>query len=69
MSAVGLLIAGLALSAGGMTVNFVQAAAQRRAAADAEYDAEQSLLKAREKLGTNFYKNLSIGKEKYELER
>ena len=69
MAAVGLLIAGLALSAGGMTVNFVQAAAQRRAAADAEYDAEQALLKAREKLDTNFYKNLSIGKEKYELER
>lgn len=69
MAAVGLLIAGLALTAGGMTTNFIQAAAQRRAASDAEYDAEQSLLKAREKLDTNFYKNLSIGKEKYELER
>ena len=64
-----LLIAGLGLTAGGMTVNFVQAARQRRAAGEAETDAEQALLKAREKLGTNFYENLSIGKEKYELER
>ena len=69
MAAVGLLIAGLTLTAGTTAMNFIGAAKQRRASDDAEFDAEQALIKAREKLGTNFYENLSINKEKYVLER
>ena len=69
MSAVALLITSIALTAGSTALNFVNAGKQRRAASDAEFDAEQALIKAREKLGTNFYENLSINKEKYVLER
>tara|TARA_R110000868_G_scaffold107316_5_gene293681 strand:+ start:1459 stop:2412 length:954 start_codon:yes stop_codon:yes gene_type:complete len=69
MSAVALLITSIALTAGSTALNFVNAGKQRRAAAEAENDAEQALIKAREKLGTNFYENLSINKEKYVLER
>lgn len=68
-AATGLLIAGLALTAGSTAMNFIGAAKQRRASDNAEFDAEQALIKAREKLGTNFYENLSINKEKYVLER
>ena len=60
---------GLVLSATGMGINFAAAGRARRAQADAEFDAQNALKKARKKLNVNFYENLSINKEAYELER
>jgi len=60
---------GLLLSATGMGMNFAAAGRARRAQADAEFDAQNALKKARKKLNVNFYENLSINKEAYELER
>ena len=60
---------GLLLSATGMGINFAGAAKARRRQEDAEYDAKQALKKARKKLNVNFYENLAINKEAYELER
>ena len=60
---------GLVLSATGMGINFAAAGRARRAQADAEFDAENAMKKARKKLNVNFYENLSINKEAYELER
>ena len=60
---------GLVLSATGMAMNFTAASRARRAQADAEYDAQNAMRKAREKLNVNFYENLAINKEAYELER
>tara|TARA_R110000765_G_scaffold13590_4_gene40664 strand:+ start:11900 stop:12847 length:948 start_codon:yes stop_codon:yes gene_type:complete len=71
MSGAAVIIAGVGfiLSATGMGINFAGAAAARRRQADAEYDAQQALKRARKKLNVNFYENLSINKEAYELER
>ena len=60
---------GLVLSATGMAMNFSAASRARRAQADAEYDAANAMKKARERLNVNFYENLAINKEAYELER
>ena len=60
---------GLVLSATGMGINFAAAGRARKAQADAEFDAQNALKKARKKLNVNFYENLSINKEAYELER
>jgi len=60
---------GLLLSATGMGINFAAAGRARRAQADAEFDAENAMKEARKKLNVNFYENLSINKEAYELER
>jgi len=60
---------GLVLSATGMGINFAGAAKARRRQEDAEYDAKKALAKARRKLDVNFYENLAINKEAYELER
>ena len=60
---------GLLLSATGMGINFAGAAKARRRQADAEYDAKKALAKARRKLDVNFYENLAINKEAYQLER
>ncbi len=60
---------GVLLSATGMGINFLGAAKARRKQEDAEYDAKRALDKARRKLDVNFYENLAINKEAYQLER
>jgi hypothetical protein len=59
----------LALSAGTTGMSFAQAGKQRQAQRQAEKDAEQAMAEARKKLEVNFYENLGIQKEPYELER
>ena len=59
----------LALSAGTTGMSFAQAGKQRQAQRQAEKDAEQAMAEARKKLEVNFYENLAIQKEPYELER
>jgi hypothetical protein len=59
----------LALSAGTTGMSFAQAGKQRQAQRQAEKDAEQAMVEARKKLEVNFYENLGIQKEPYELER
>ena len=60
---------GLAATAGSTTMSFLQAGKQKRAMRNAERDADQAMQEARKKLEINFYDNLSIQKEPYELER
>jgi hypothetical protein len=71
MSGAAAIIAGIGvvLSATGMGINFAGAAKARRRQQDAEYDAKKALAKARRKLDVNFYENLAINKEAYQLER
>ena len=61
--------AGLAATAGSTGMSFLQAGKQRKAQSDAERDADAAMAAARKKLEVNFYDNLSIQKEPYELER
>jgi len=60
---------GLAATAGSTTMSFLQAGKQKSAMRNAERDADQAMQEARKKLEVNFYDNLSIQKEPYELER
>ena len=71
MAGAAVIIAGVGvlLSITGMGINFAGANKARRRQEDAEYDAQQALKKARRKLDVNFYQNLSINKEAYQLER
>jgi len=64
-----LAVAGLAATAGSTTMSFLQAGKQKSAMRQAERDADQAMQEARKKLEVNFYDNLSIQKEPYELER
>ena len=65
------LLAGAALAstAASTGMSFAQAGKQKQAQRNAERDAEQAMQEARKKLEINFYDNLSIQKEPYELER
>jgi hypothetical protein len=60
---------GLAATAATTTASFVQAGKQKEAQRNAERDAAEAMAAARKKLEVNFYDNLSIQKEPYELER
>ena len=62
-------LSSLALSAGTTGMSFVQAGKQKKAQRQAEQDAEEAMAEARKKLEVNFYENLGIQKEPYELER
>lgn len=68
-AATSIAIAGLAVSAGSTGLSFAQAGKQRKLQRQAERDAEQAMAEARKKLEVNFYDQLSIQKEPYELER
>jgi len=68
-AATSIAIASLALTAGSTGVSFVQAGKQKKAQRQAERDAEEAMQEARKKLEVNFYENLGIQKEPYELER
>ena len=69
MAGIGLAIAGLALSAGGMGMSFAQAGAQRKLGEKADRDAEKAMAAARKKLEVNYLDALAINKLPYELER
>jgi hypothetical protein len=62
-------IAGLALSAGSAGASFAQAAKQRRLQSEAQEAAARSMAEARNKLQVNFYDQMAIQKEPYELQR
>jgi hypothetical protein len=62
-------LAGLAISAATTTTSFIQAGKQRNLQLAAEHDAEMAMKEARKKLDVNFYKQLAIAKEPYDLER
>ena len=62
-------IAGLAVSAGSAGASFAQAAKQRRLQQDAQESAARAMAEARKKLQVNFYDQMAIQKEPYELQR
>jgi len=64
-----LAAASLAATAASTGMSFAQAGKQKKAMKQAERDADQAMQEARKKLEINFYDNLSIQKEPYELER
>lgn len=68
-TATALAIGSIAVSAGSAGMSFAEAGKQRRLQQEAENDAAKALAEARKKLDVNFYANLGINKEPYELER
>jgi hypothetical protein len=62
-------IAGLAVSAGSAGMSFAQAGKQRKLQREAQSEANKAMQEARKKLEVNFYDQLAIQKEPYELER
>lgn len=68
-AATSVAIAGLAVSAGSTAMSFAQAGKQRQLQRDAERDAAEAMAEAKKKLEVNFYDELAIQKEPYELER
>ncbi len=62
-------IGGLALTAATTTASFIQAGKQKKLQKQAERDAEKSMEQARKALGVNYFEDLAVQKEKYELER
>lgn len=61
--------AGLAISAGTTAASFSQAAKQKKLQREAEADATKAMAEARKKLDVNFYEQLGIQKEPYDIER
>jgi hypothetical protein len=68
-TATALAIGSIAVSAGSAGMSFAEAGKQRRLQQEAENDAAKALAEARKKLDVNYYANLGINKEPYELER
>lgn len=66
--ATAIAIGGLALSAGSTAASFVQAANQKKNAAQAQRDAEKAMIEARRKLEPNYYAKLAVNKEPYYLQ-
>lgn len=64
-----LVIGAVTSTAGSAGVSFAQAGKQRRLQQQAEEEAAKALAEARKKLDVNYYENLAINKEPYELER
>jgi len=60
---------GLAATAATTGMSFAQAGKQRKLQRSAEADAAEAMAAARKKLDVNFYEQLAIQKEPYELER
>lgn len=61
--------ASLAATAGTTGMSFAQAAKQNKLKSEAEAAAARAMVEARKKLDVNFYEQLAIQKEPYELER
>jgi hypothetical protein len=68
-TATALTLASIGVSAAGAGASFVQAGKQRQLQQKAEAEASRTLEEARKKLDVNFYEQLGINKEAYELER
>ena len=68
-AATSIAIAGLAVSAGSAGMSFAQAGKQRKLQREAQQDAQKAMQEARKKLEVNYYDQLAIQKEPYELER
>lgn len=62
-------IGGLAISAGSSAISFIQANKQRKLQKEAEADAAKAMEDARKKISINFYREMGIQKEPYELAR
>lgn len=60
---------GMAVTAGTTGMSFAQAGKQRRMQRQAESEAEKAMAEARKKLEVNYYEQLGIQKEPYELQR
>jgi hypothetical protein len=60
---------GLAATAGSTGMSFMQASKQNKLKSQAESDAAKAMAEARKKLDVNFYDQLAIQKEPYELAR
>ena len=68
-TATALAAAGLATTAATTGMSFAQAGKQRKLQRQAESEAAEAMAAARKKLDVNFYEQLAIQKEPYELER
>jgi len=60
---------GMAVTAGTTGMSFIQAGKQRKMQRQAEAEAEKAMAEARKKLEVNYYEQLGIQKEPYELQR
>jgi len=67
--ATALAIGGLALSATTTAKSFIDAGKQKNLQKEAQQDAKEAMDTARKKLEVNFYDQMAINKEPYELER
>lgn len=67
--ATSLAIAGAVTAAASSGASFIQAGKQQRLQRQAEMEAEKAMAEARKKLDVNFYDQLAINKEPYELQR
>jgi hypothetical protein len=65
----GIAIAGLALTVGTTTASFIQAGKQKKLAEDAATKADDAMKDARSALDVNYFEDLAVNKEAYELER
>ena len=68
-TATALAVGSIAVSAGSAGMSFVEAGKQRKLQQEAESEAAKALVEARKKLDVNYYANLGINKDPYELER
>jgi hypothetical protein len=69
MAATTALVVGIAATATSTGMSFAQARKQKNAAEDAKRDAENAMAAARKKLEVNYYDQLAVQKEPYELQR
>ena len=67
--ATAIAIGGLAISAATTTKSFIDAGKQKKLQKEAEQDAKNAMDAARKKLEVNFYDQMAVKKEPYELER
>ena len=68
-TATALTIGSIATSVGSAGLSFAEAGKQRKLQKEAESEAAKALVEARKKLDVNYYENLGINKDPYELER
>lgn len=68
-TATALAIGSIATSVGSAGLSFSEAGKQRKLQKEAENEAAKALVEARKKLDVNYYENLGINKDPYELER
>jgi hypothetical protein len=68
-TATALAIGGLAISAATTTKSFIDANNQKKLQKEAEQDAKNAMDAARKKLEVNFFDQMAVKKEPYELER